>query len=118
MDEGRALVGALFMGMGVVTMAYVAQVIQAQVTPTQYPYGGLWWSPAGLIMNIDWLEEGLPTYVGEALPGTGDDEPGWRIYRYELEIVDEDYVPIRVRYAEGNTYFDKVWDLRAEYTYM
>ena len=58
-----------------------------------------------------------PTYFGEAMPGTLDSDAAWRIYRYEYEMIAGDPEVIGLRFAEGNTDFDKVWDDREDYEY-
>lgn len=52
----------------------------------------------------------LYMYVGEAVAGSSDADPVWRIKRY-LTSSFSGY------YADGVTTFTKVWDDRATYTY-
>jgi len=104
---------------GVMAIMIIQQLMQppaAQATTTQ-PYGSWWLGPNGLILNAELNEFAFPVYVGEAYPGTLDDQPGWRIYKYEFVIIDGDPEPIKIRYADGTTDFDKVWDIRSEYEY-
>ena len=56
--------------------------------------------------------EGSYTYVGEALPGTGEAEAKWRIKRIE-EIGDD----FNILWANGEATFDKIWNDRVSYTY-
>lgn len=52
-------------------------------------------------------------YVGEALPGTLDSAPSWRIKRLTLGL-DDDVV---TEWADGNANFDNVWNDRATLSY-
>ena len=81
------------------------------------PYGTMWLFPAGHIINVSYGEDEEPEYVGEAMPGTLDTEAAWRTYRYTYVLVDDDLEAAGLRYAEGNTNFDKVWDDREDYEY-
>ena len=56
--------------------------------------------------------EGSYTYVGEALPGTGESEAKWRIKR--IEEVGDDF---NILWAGGDANFDNIWDDRATFTY-
>ncbi len=115
---------SMMMIVGAVIMLQIIQQLHPQqveaeeeeVAPERY---GAWFGwPAGYIMNFDLFEDtAMPEYVGEAAPGTLESEAGWRIYKYEFDTVDADFEPVRLRYAEGNTNFDKVWDDRLEYEY-
>jgi len=96
----------------------IPQRAQAQAEDYQY---GLWFlGPAGHIMNVQNGIDEAPQYVGEAPPGTDNDEPGWRIYKYEYvrDPVSGDILSGTIRYANGNTNFDKIWDRRADYEYL
>lgn len=50
-------------------------------------------------------------YLGYAQPGTGEAEPKWRISRFTLANVSG------MQWADGNTYFDNVWNDRASLIY-
>jgi len=104
---------------GVMALIIIQQIQQPQVALAAgvQPYGSWWLGPNDLILNAQLNEFAFPEYVGEALPGTKDDEPGWRIYKYEFVIIDGDPEPVKIRYANGTTTFDKIWDMRAEYDY-
>lgn len=52
-------------------------------------------------------------YVGEALPGTLESAPSWRIKRLTLGL-DDDVV---TEWADGNANFDNVWNDRATLSY-
>lgn len=109
---------AMMIVLGGAFMLSVVQRIflpQQQVQPEQY--GMLWLTPAGHIMNVSYSADGEPEYFGEAQPGTSSSTAGWRIYRYEYEMVDGYPEIVAIRFASGNTNFDKVWDDRAEYEY-
>ena len=96
-------------------LAAFAPVKEEVVAPEQY--GILYLSPAGYIMNVSYGVGEEPVYFGEAVPGTANDVIGWRIYRYEYSVIDDDLEVIGIRFASGNTSFDKVWDDREEYEY-
>jgi len=105
---------------GVMAIMIIQQIQQPQVVMAATEadrYGSWWLGPANLILNAELTESAFPLYVGEALPGTLDDEPGWRIYKYEFVIIDDYPEPVKIRYAGGTTDFDKIWDNRAEYEY-
>lgn len=53
-------------------------------------------------------------YVGEAKPGIGTDETGWRIKKITYDVNDN---PTQINWADGNTNFDNIWDNRTTYTY-
>jgi len=80
-------------------------------------YGILYLTPAGHIMNVSYGEGDEPVYFGEAIPGTLNSDAGWRIYRYEYATIEGDLEVVGIRFAEGNTNFDKVWDDREDYEY-
>ncbi len=80
-------------------------------------YGTLWFNPAGHIMNVGYGEGEEPEYFGEAIPGTLNSDAAWRIYRYEYVEVGGDLEAATLRFAEGNTNFEKVWDDREDYEY-
>ena len=48
--------------------------------------------------------DGVYTYVGEALPGTGESEAKWRIKR--IEEVGEDF---NILWADGDANFNNIW---------
>lgn len=52
------------------------------------------------------------TYIGEAIPLTTTAQAKWRIKVLETTGPD-----IAIKWADGSTSFDKVWDDRATYTY-
>lgn len=124
MNSETKLIAAMF---SMVVMTALASYAISRISCTETiaatglgarPYGSIWFGPYDCIMNVDFNEDsGQPEYIGEALPGTGDDEPGWRIYNYTFAEIDGDLEPVKVRFADGNTNFDKVWDNREEYIY-
>lgn len=67
-------------------------------------------STANLITNID--VAGANTYIGEAVPGSSDAAAVWRIRR----IVDTGPDSV-IRWADGNTNFDNIWNNRAALIY-
>ena len=54
-------------------------------------------------------------YLGWSKPGIEDDERGWMIVKIEYD--DNDNVVAR-KWASGNNNKDKIWDNRANYTYV
>lgn len=52
------------------------------------------------------------TYVGYTKPGTATSEALWRIMRISVSGAITS-----VEFANGADLFDRVWDLRSEYTY-
>lgn len=108
---------AMMMVAGVYLLQTVQRLfIPAVVEVEELPFGSPWMLPVGLIINVDYSGD-EPFYIGEALPGSTNDEAVWRIYRYEYELIDGDLEMVGLRFAEGNTKFDKVWDDRADYEY-
>ena len=109
---------------GVVLLAAImANMVTELLRPTPVaaeavePYGAMWLWPMGHIMNVSYGEDEEPEYFGEAIPGTLDTDAAWRIYRYEYVTIEDDLELASVRFAEGNTNFDKVWDDREDYEY-
>lgn len=119
MDDDKLVPRMAMAVMMVAVGFYMLQTFQrpAVAAEEELPYGSPWLLPVGLIINVEYGEEIEPFYVGEALPGTANDDAAWRIYRYEYETIEGDLEMVGLRYAEGNTRFDKVWDDRATYEY-
>jgi len=108
----------------VLLAAIMANMVVQLLRPTpvaaaEYPepYGAMWLWPMGHIMNVSYGEGDEPEYFGEAMPGTLDSDDAWRIYRYEYVTIEGDLELASVRFAEGTTDFDKVWDDREDYEY-
>lgn len=55
-----------------------------------------------------------PEYIGEADPGTAVTSAGWRIKKITY---DSNQNPTDVKWADGDTKFDNIWNDRATYTY-
>ena len=123
MEENKAVttiaVTAIVAIFGIYALQYITQFITPKVEEVEYlePYGIPWLTPAGHIMNIAYGAGEEPVYFGEAFPGTSDSEAGWRIYRYEYSMIGGDLEVVGIRFAEGNTTFDKIWDDREDYEY-
>jgi len=65
-----------------------------------------------LALQLDEAASSL-TYIGEASPGSATSSAVWRIKR-----IDESGNPeIIIKWADGNTNFDNVWDNRAALSY-
>ena len=110
---------SMMMVIGSISILYILQQMlpRQQVQTEQY---GIWFlGPAGRIMNVENGVDEEPLYIGEATPGTLNSDAGWRIYKYEYvrDPVTDDMLSGTIRYANGNTNFDKVWDNRADYEY-
>ncbi len=113
----------MMMMVGTIMMLSVFQQLlpqqaQAQAATTER-YGMWWFGSVGYIMNVAYGPDEEPEYFGEAVPGTPNDYPGWRIYKYEYVTVrgTGDFISGSMRFADGTTAFDKVWDNRADYDY-
>ncbi|MDV7393027.1 hypothetical protein RZS08_16770, partial [Arthrospira platensis SPKY1] len=65
-----------------------------------------------LTKRIDFVNDS-EFYRGEALPGTSENNPAWRI----SFVVIEGDGDVSEKWAEGNSNFDKVWVDRAILTY-
>jgi len=121
LEESKVIDRMAVVSMVLIAGIYLMQTTQQMLAPVaeevEYPFGSPWLLPVGLIINADYGIDEEPRYIGEALPGTKDDEVGWRIYVYMYEMIGGDLEFVGLRYAEGNTKFDKVWDNRADYDY-
>jgi len=62
--------------------------------------GSVYISPGAFSMRLD--DTGAYKYIGEALPGSSEDEGVWRIQRITIE--DKSVV-----WADGDGVFDNVW---------
>lgn len=51
------------------------------------------------------------SYIGEAMPGSAEDSPVWRIKKMDTSS------GITIDWAEGVSTFTKKWSLRATYSY-
>lgn len=67
-----------------------------------------------LSRRVDFVGETL-IYRGTATPGTADATNAWRIEEITFVGADED---VEIRWAAGNSNFDKVWNDRATYSYL
>jgi len=56
--------------------------------------------------------QGNDTYIGYALPNTLESTTNWKIKK--VNSVN----PISIKWADGSTLYNKVWDDRATYTYL
>lgn len=111
--------------MVIVFAAMVAYMLQQLLSPqlqqAQSERYGVWFfGPAGYNMNVENGPDEQPTYMGEAAPGTLNSEAGWRIYKYTyvFDPATGDMLSGTLRYANGSTSFDKIWDNRADYEYI
>jgi len=51
------------------------------------------------------------SYIGEAMPGSPEDGPFWRIKKVDMTT------GVSLDWAEGEAEFNKKWSLRATYSY-
>jgi len=54
---------------------------------------------------------GADIYIGLAIPGTGTSEASWKISKINTNN------PISIYWADSSTFYNKVWNDRASYTY-
>ena len=121
-DDNKLMIKIGTTAMMMAASIYMLQAVQQLFVPAvvedeELPFGSPWLLAVGLIMNVGYNEDEEPLYIGEAKPGTLDSDAGWRIYRYDYVLVGGDLDMVGLRFAEGNTKFDKVWDNRADYEY-
>ena len=82
--------------------------------------GTEWTEIGGLDMiqytkEIDFVDASDLIYIGEALPGTATSAGNWRIKRVNTNAgADND---IEIKYADGNSNFDNIWDNHLSLTY-
>jgi hypothetical protein len=58
-------------------------------------------------------ESGSYTYVGKAVAGSNKASAVWRIFRLDETLAPDS----ELRYADGVSTFNKIWNNRASYTY-
>ena len=63
---------------------------------------------AGALMSVRIDDDGTTMYVGYALPGSSDASAVWRILKS---------VSTSVKWADGNTNFDNIWNNHTSLTY-
>jgi hypothetical protein len=90
----------------------ITEGIQGPAGPRglQGPAGGE--DEVALAKRVDFITESL-LYKGEAIPGTLNSEPGWRIRRL---IIGSDN-DVTEEWADGTADYIKTWDNRLTYTY-
>ena len=71
-------------------------------------------NPTLYTILISWNAEGNPEYVGEAAVGSGTSDSVWRIKNIKW---NNDNNPTSVKWADGDTSFNNVWDDRASLDY-
>jgi len=65
--------------------------------------------------EVDFVDASDLIYVGEALPGSTTASASWRIKKIDLNAgTDSD---IGIRYADGDSTFDNIWDNHLSLTY-
>lgn len=67
-------------------------------------------SGSTLISNIETI--GSITYIGSAVPSSLTSSPVWKIIKIDVSGVTT------VKFADGNSNFDNVWDNRTSLTYL
>lgn len=68
-----------------------------------------------LIVNCENDGSGNAIYIGKAKPGTADDDAGWQIAKCTY---DANGSLLTKRWANGTPNLDKVWDNRADPSYV
>lgn len=68
--------------------------------------------PDGTDFAVRLDESGTILYIGIALPGAAEADPVWQIKKV-VEIGGS----LTLTWADGNDYYDNVWDNRASLTY-
>lgn len=101
----------------IVTTEETTTVIEAEDGSVTIADVGVQGTPAEdkvpLARRVDFVGEDL-IYRGTAVPGTADASNGWRIEEITFVGADDD---VEIRWAAGNSNFDKVWNDRATYSY-
>ena len=65
--------------------------------------------------EVDFVDASDLIYVGEALPGSTTASASWRIKKIDLNVgTDSD---IGIRYADGDSNFNNIWDNHLSLTY-
>jgi len=67
------------------------------------------------IQKITYDSSGRQEYIGFAKPGTADDVAGWQIRK--MTYTGSGYNYESILFADGNTFFDNKWSLKASYAY-
>lgn len=68
------------------------------------------------IQKIEYQSGNQPLYLGEAAPGTGVDEDGWRIQLFEYGDGNNS-PPTGILFAGGEASFRNRWGARSGYEY-
>jgi YD repeat-containing protein len=63
---------------------------------------------------LDYDASNNPIYIGEAGIGVSSSEAKWRIQKLTYDVHNN---VTAIQWAQGSNRYDKVWDLRATYTY-
>lgn len=67
-----------------------------------------------MIILYDYDASSRPIYVGWAEPGSATSDAVWRIKTIEY---DASGLVVAIKWADGNTKFDNIWDGRAGLSY-
>lgn len=73
----------------------------------------------GLRIELDYAgrTDCQPVYVGYAEPGLLTSDPSWKIMFLEYDGTLDDGCLIRRTWADGDTFYDNVWDNRTTLLY-
>ncbi len=71
--------------------------------------------PSAYITRTQNNVAGLPIYIGKALPGTVESDAGWQINKITYDAPGN---LIGNSFADGTNSYNKIWDDRADYTYL
>lgn len=57
-------------------------------------------------------DAGTYVYVGYAIPGSAESAASWKIFRVTTAN------PVAIMYADGDSFYNNIWDNRASLTYL
>jgi len=57
-------------------------------------------------------DTGTYVYVGYAIPGSAESAASWKIFRVTTAN------PVAIMYADGDSFYNNIWDNRASLTYL
>lgn len=113
----RQSVSNLLIVIGLITICFLMAPLSASAGNTRSIHDGYpVESSVMLDMVVDYSTrtDGQPVYIGYRMPGIGESETGWLIFKC---VYDESDNFLRRVSANGENQFDKVWDSRTTYTY-
>lgn len=93
-------------------MATIQDRYQPSTKMRVNPDGSINTSSADVATIIDEATYTSTTFFGYSNPGTSTASSYWQI-----KIIDESGSSTEIKWADGNSNFNKVWDNRTSYTY-